>query len=63
MRPRETGTFIDAADHPRVALADGQRVPVAGECGSFRDGDPVTFWLAIEYTRKDRMVAHSLDAA
>lgn len=63
MRPRAVGTFVAAAD-PKVALPDGQRVKIAGPCGSFRDGEAVTFWVAQDYTsHAARMVAHSLEVA
>lgn len=62
MRPREHGQFV-AAD-PKVALAGGTRVKIAGPCGSFRDGDAVSFWVASEYVGQSvRMVAHSLELA
>lgn len=63
MRPRTEGKFVAAAD-PKVALPDGQRVKIAGACGSFRDGECVSFWIAQEYTGAAvRMVAHSLEIA
>lgn len=63
MRPREHGKFVAAAD-PKVLLDDGTRVKVAGPCGSFRDGECVSFWIAQEYAGAAvRMVAHSLEIA
>ncbi|MGX9574082.1 hypothetical protein [Mesorhizobium sp. f-mel] len=45
-------------------MADGTRLKVAGPVGSIRNGDAVSFWVAIEYAdRKDRTVAHSLEIA
>lgn len=63
MRPREHGQFVAVAD-PKVALPDGTRVKIAGPCGSFRDGEAVSFWIAQDYTsHAARMVAHSLEIA
>lgn len=61
MRPRSEGKFVAGFD-PKVLLPDGTRVKIAGPCGSFRDGEAVTFWVATEYGSSTvRMVAHSLE--
>ncbi|RWK19810.1 MAG: hypothetical protein EOR43_23080 [Mesorhizobium sp.] len=62
MRPREFGVFLPGRD-PKVALPDGTRVKIAGPCGSFRDGEAVTFWVVTDYTQAiTRKYVHSVEA-
>ncbi|TGP50317.1 hypothetical protein EN873_24400 [bacterium M00.F.Ca.ET.230.01.1.1] len=62
MRPREHGKFI-ATSQPEIAMEDGTRLRVAGPIGSIRGGQPVSFWVATDYTGHGREIAHSLKIA
>lgn len=44
-------------------MEDGTRLRVAGPIGSIRGGQPVSFWVATDYTGHGREIAHSLKIA